>query len=202
MHAIVLDILALAAMAALLVAAYRHAGRAVARAVRERLSARALCLHPIAESAIVAFWPIPLAVLVVPPTIRYVATDLRLMGIAAVDGLVAACGGASRIREAFVLRGERPRDHHGRDQLKERLAMLRLRETAADRDVVRCREALPCLRCACSKSVTKGRIDVLRRRIAHARAAGRAEAVRSVANRVEAAIFTYHGRLAIMQRVL
>lgn len=198
----VLEILILAALAALIVASYRHAGIAVARAVRERLRVRAVCLHPIADAAIIAFWPAPLAVLVVPPTVRYVADDLRLMGIAAVDGFVAALGGASRMRASFALRGERPRDHHGRDQLKARLAALREREKAADRDVVRRREDLPCTRCACSKSVTRGRIDVLRRRIAHARAEGRAAAVRAVANGVEAAIFTYHGRLAIMQRVL
>lgn len=202
MQSIVLEMLILAAIAALIVASYRRVGTAVARAVRERLRARALCLHPIVEVAVIAFWPVPLAVLVVPPTIRYVADDLRLIGIAAVDGFVAALGGAARMRTSFALRSERPRDHHGRDQLKTRLAELRLREAAADRDVVRRREDLPCTRCTCPKNVTSGRIDVLRRRIAHARAEGRAAAVRSAANRVEAAIFTYHGRLAIMQRVL
>lgn len=202
MHAIVLEILTLVAPAAVTVALYRHAGRAVMRAVRARLGARALRLHPIVEAVIVMCWPVPLTMLVVPPTVRCVAANLRLMGIAAVDGFVASFGSAARIREAFALRGERPRDHHGRDQLKTRLAALRECEKSAERDAVRRREDLPCTRCACSKSVTRGRIDVLRRRIAHARAEGRLHAVRSAANRVEAAIFTYHGRLAIMQRVL
>lgn len=201
MFALIPEILVLAACAAMLVVLYRHVGNAVAQAVRVRLSTGARTLHPVVETAIVALWPAPLAVLVVPPTVRYLAEELRLIGIAALDGFVAACGRAARIRASLTFRHERPREHHGRDALKARLATLRERERAAEREVGRRREEMPCLRCTCSKSATKGRIDVLRRRIALSRAEGRLAAVRAVANRVEAAIFTYHGRLAIMQRV-